>query len=60
VHEAVGDPFATTWPNGRQPLPPVRIDHVFVDDALAPVHVEQGEGTGSDHRPVIVDLVVPD
>jgi endonuclease/exonuclease/phosphatase (EEP) superfamily protein YafD len=60
VHEAVGDPFATTWPNGRHPLPPVRIDHVFVDDALAPVDVEQGDGAGSDHRPVIVDLVLPD
>jgi endonuclease/exonuclease/phosphatase (EEP) superfamily protein YafD len=58
VHEALGQPFATTWPNGRMPLPPVRIDHVFVDDAVAPLSVHQGVGTGSDHRPVITDLAV--
>jgi endonuclease/exonuclease/phosphatase (EEP) superfamily protein YafD len=58
VHEALGEPFATTWPNGRMPLPPVRIDHVFVDDAVAPLSVRQGTGTGSDHRPVITELAV--
>jgi endonuclease/exonuclease/phosphatase (EEP) superfamily protein YafD len=59
VHEAVGDPFATTWPNGVRHLPPIRLDHVFVDDPpVVPRHVRQGTGTGSDHRPVIVDLAV--
>jgi endonuclease/exonuclease/phosphatase (EEP) superfamily protein YafD len=59
VHEAVGDPFATTWPNGLQRVPPIRLDHVFVDDPpVIPLHVRQGTGAGSDHRPVIVDLAV--
>jgi endonuclease/exonuclease/phosphatase (EEP) superfamily protein YafD len=59
VHEAVGDPFATTWPNGVRHLPPIRLDHVFVDDPpVVPLDVQQGTGTGSDHRPVIVDLAV--
>jgi endonuclease/exonuclease/phosphatase (EEP) superfamily protein YafD len=59
VHEAVGDPFATTWPNGLQHLPPIRLDHVFVDDRpLVPLRVREGTGAGSDHRPVIVDLAV--
>jgi endonuclease/exonuclease/phosphatase (EEP) superfamily protein YafD len=59
VHEAVGDPFATTWPNGVRHLPPIRLDHVFVDDPpVVPLRVRQGTGTGSDHRPVIVDLAV--
>jgi endonuclease/exonuclease/phosphatase (EEP) superfamily protein YafD len=60
VHDATGEPFATTWPNGTHPLPPVRIDHVFTDDAIVPLRVFQGVGTGSDHRPVIVDLAALD
>jgi endonuclease/exonuclease/phosphatase (EEP) superfamily protein YafD len=59
VHDATGEPFATTWPNGRLPLPPVRLDHVFTDDRLVPLRVHQGDGPGSDHRPVIVDLAAP-
>jgi endonuclease/exonuclease/phosphatase (EEP) superfamily protein YafD len=58
VHEAVGEPFATTWPNGHHPLPPVRIDHVFTDAAIVPLAVHQGDGPGSDHRPVIADVAV--
>jgi endonuclease/exonuclease/phosphatase (EEP) superfamily protein YafD len=59
VHEAVGDPFATTWPNGLVRVPPIRLDHVFVDDPpVVPLEVRQGRGPGSDHRPVIVNLAV--
>lgn len=59
VHEAVGDPFATTWPNGARRVPPIRLDHVFVDDPpVVPLAVRQGAGTGSDHRPVIVNFAV--
>ncbi len=59
VHAAVGDPFATTWPNGSQRVPPIQLDHVFVDDPpVVPRHVRQGTGTGSDHRPVITDFAV--
>jgi endonuclease/exonuclease/phosphatase (EEP) superfamily protein YafD len=59
AHEAVGDPFATTWPNGMLRVPPIQLDHVFVDDPpVVPLDVRQGTGAGSDHRPVIVDLAV--
>jgi endonuclease/exonuclease/phosphatase (EEP) superfamily protein YafD len=59
VHEAVGEPFATSWPNATRRVPPIRLDHVFVDDPpVVPLDVHQGTGTGSDHRPVIVDFAV--
>jgi endonuclease/exonuclease/phosphatase (EEP) superfamily protein YafD len=59
VHEAVGEPFATTWPNGQHLLPPLQLDHSFVDDPpVVPLRVRQGVGSGSDHRPVIVDYAV--
>jgi endonuclease/exonuclease/phosphatase (EEP) superfamily protein YafD len=58
AHEAVGRPFATTWPNGELLLPPLRIDHVLVDSPLVPQRAAEGRGQGSDHRPVIVDLAI--
>lgn len=58
AHEAANHAFATTWPNGTAPLPPIRIDHVFVHGAG--VHaVREGRGEGSDHAPVIADLIIP-
>jgi endonuclease/exonuclease/phosphatase (EEP) superfamily protein YafD len=58
AHEAVGRSWATTWPNGQRHLPPLRLDHVFVDPQVVPVAAREGTGTGSDHRPIIVDLAV--
>ena len=59
AHDAVGRPFATTWPNGtHHHLPPLRLDHLFADPALVPLRAAEGRGTGSDHRPIIVDLAV--
>jgi len=59
VHEAVGEPFATTWPNGQHLLPPLQLDHHFVDDPpVVPLRVRQGVGSGSDHQPVVVDYAV--
>jgi endonuclease/exonuclease/phosphatase (EEP) superfamily protein YafD len=57
AHEAVGRPFAWTW-QSRAPLPPPLIDHVFADPALVALRVTEGEGPGSDHRPVVADLAV--
>jgi endonuclease/exonuclease/phosphatase (EEP) superfamily protein YafD len=56
AHESVGRPFATTWPNGQRFTPPLLLDHVLADPSIVPVRVREGAGTGSDHRPVIVDL----
>ena len=36
----------------------VRIDHVLTDDSFGITHVELAEDRGSDHRPVIADLVL--
>lgn len=59
AHELCGRPLATTWPNGVLPIPPVRLDHVFVARPLGCVSIVEGTGRGSDHRPVVVDLGVP-
>ncbi|HEY5014064.1 MAG TPA: endonuclease/exonuclease/phosphatase family protein [Acidimicrobiia bacterium] len=58
AHEAVGRSLATTWPNGQHHLPPLRLDHVFVDPPIVPLRATEGRGTGSDHRPIVVDLAI--
>lgn len=59
AHERVGRGFATTWPNLPWPFPPMRLDHVFVAGRdVEVVSVHEGEGEGSDHRPVYVALSV--
>jgi endonuclease/exonuclease/phosphatase (EEP) superfamily protein YafD len=55
-HHALGEGSATTWPNGHVPLPPIRLDQVFVRGGLVCLAIREGAGEGSDHRPVIVDL----
>jgi endonuclease/exonuclease/phosphatase (EEP) superfamily protein YafD len=58
AHESRGRPLATTWPNGMRPVPPLRLDHVLLTDELLPVAVREGDGAGSDHRPVVVDIAL--
>jgi endonuclease/exonuclease/phosphatase (EEP) superfamily protein YafD len=58
AHEAVGRPLATTWQNDRLPLPPLLLDHVYVDAPIVPLQVREGRAFGSDHRPIVVDLAV--
>jgi hypothetical protein len=58
AHEAVGRGYATTWPNGRYWLPPIRIDHAFVSAEAECVSIAEGRGRGSDHRPLILDVRV--
>jgi endonuclease/exonuclease/phosphatase (EEP) superfamily protein YafD len=56
AHEAVGRGYATTWPNGRYWLPPIRIDHAFVSPEVECVSISEGRGLGSDHRPLIITV----
>ncbi len=57
AHERVGRGFATTWPNLVFPFPPMRLDHVFVaGEDVEVVSVREGDGEGSDHQPVFVEL----
>lgn len=55
AHEEVLRPWASTWPNGTRLFPPVRLDHVFVH-GVSVLSVREGEGDGSDHRPVVTEL----
>lgn len=58
AHESVGRGLAPTWPNGLMPFPPMRLDHILVTHDIDVVDAREGVGAGSDHRPVIADLVV--
>jgi endonuclease/exonuclease/phosphatase (EEP) superfamily protein YafD len=58
AHEAVGRGYATTWPNGRYWLPPIRIDHAFVSPEVECISIAEGRGLGSDHRPLVVEVRV--
>jgi endonuclease/exonuclease/phosphatase family metal-dependent hydrolase len=60
AHERRGRGWATTWPRDRWPLPPLmRLDHVLVSPDVSVRSVREGVGQGSDHRPIIADLVLP-
>lgn len=59
VHAALGRGLVATWPNGTSFAPPLHIDHVLVSSSITPIRIREGRGVGSDHRPVIADLVIP-
>jgi endonuclease/exonuclease/phosphatase (EEP) superfamily protein YafD len=60
AHERAGRGWAATWPRNRAPLPPLMLlDHVLVSPSIGVQAVREGAGSGSDHRPVLVDLLVP-
>jgi endonuclease/exonuclease/phosphatase (EEP) superfamily protein YafD len=56
AHEQCGRGLATTWPNGRFPVPSIRLDHLFLSLDLVCVSMTEGEGRGSDHRPLLLEL----
>jgi endonuclease/exonuclease/phosphatase (EEP) superfamily protein YafD len=58
AHEDRGRPLATSWPNGLHKFPPLRLDHVMMTGTLVTLSVREGDGVGSDHRPVIADIAV--
>ena len=58
AHVARGRGWATTWPNGEKLVPPIALDHVLVSSDIAVLDVREGDGAGSDHRPVIADLAL--
>lgn len=59
AHEDRGRPLAVSWPNGQRLLPPIRIDHALLSPEIGCLDVREGEGFGSDHKPLVVDLLVP-
>jgi endonuclease/exonuclease/phosphatase (EEP) superfamily protein YafD len=56
AHEVCGRGYATTWPNGTLLLPPIRIDQAFLSPEVACSSIKEGEGPGSDHKPLILDV----
>jgi endonuclease/exonuclease/phosphatase (EEP) superfamily protein YafD len=58
AHRDRGRGMATTWPNGRRKLPPIRIDHALISEDVACISIQEGIGAQSDHRPVVVDLAI--
>lgn len=61
AYRRCGRAIAWTWPANDVHLtwvPPIRIDHVLVSAHWRCAAIREGVGAGSDHRPVIADLVV--
>jgi endonuclease/exonuclease/phosphatase (EEP) superfamily protein YafD len=58
AHEDRGRGYATSWPNGQLWLPPIRIDQAFVSPEVECVDIKEGEGRGSDHKPLILDVKI--
>ncbi|MCI0335105.1 MAG: endonuclease/exonuclease/phosphatase family protein [Planctomycetes bacterium] len=58
AHDDRGRGYATTWPNNRWRLPPIRIDQAFLSPDVECLRVAEGQGEGSDHRPIILDVQI--
>lgn len=58
AHEDRGRGYATTWPNGFLPVPPIRIDQAFLSPDVECTSVREGIGAKSDHKPLILDVRV--
>lgn len=56
AHEVRGRGYATTWPNGQNLCPPIRIDQALVSPEIEVESIREGRGRGSDHKPLILDL----
>ena len=58
AHSARGTGLTGTWPRDK-PFPPLlRIDHALSSKELVPIKATYGKGTGSDHRPIIVEYAL--
>ena len=56
AHVDRGRGMATTWPNGKFWIPPIRIDHALLSPQVQCLSIVEGRGEGSDHRPLILDI----
>lgn len=56
---ARGSPFRMTWTPRPGVIPSLaRIDHVLTTEGLLVTGIRTGAGRGSDHRPIVADIVV--
>jgi endonuclease/exonuclease/phosphatase (EEP) superfamily protein YafD len=58
AHEDRARGYATTWPNDRFWLPPIRIDQALLSADVQCLGITEGVGRGSDHRPLIIDVAL--
>jgi endonuclease/exonuclease/phosphatase (EEP) superfamily protein YafD len=57
AHQDRGRGYATTWPNGQYWLPSlIRIDQALLSPEVECLGIGEGEGRGSDHKPLILDI----
>jgi endonuclease/exonuclease/phosphatase (EEP) superfamily protein YafD len=56
AHDDRGRGYATTWPNGQNLCPPIRIDQALVSSEIDVERIVEGRGRGSDHKPLILDV----
>lgn len=57
AHRVCGRGWATSFPNGVFPLPPVRLDHAFLFGKVDCTSIQEGQGSHSDHRPLVLELL---
>ena len=62
AHDVAGTGRGATWPvdGVLRFVPGVRIDHVYLGNGLTARSCRVGRGQGSDHRPIVVDVVLDD
>ena len=59
AHQDRGRGYATTWPNGQYWLPSlIRIDQALISPEIECVSITEGEGKGSDHEPLVLDVKI--
>ena len=59
AHEDRGRGYANSWPNGQFWLPPlIRIDQALLSPDVECVDIREGEGHGSDHMPLSLDVKI--
>ncbi len=60
AHEDRGRGYANTWPNGQLKRLPslIRIDQALLSPEVECLDIHEGQGKGSDHQPLILDVKI--
>jgi endonuclease/exonuclease/phosphatase (EEP) superfamily protein YafD len=59
AHQDRGRGYAVTWPNGQNGIPSlIRIDQALLSPEVECAEIREGEGRGSDHKPLILDVKI--
>ncbi len=58
AHDETRRGYAVTWPNGIAWIPPIRLDQAMMSRHWDCRAIREGEGRGSDHKPLIAEFVL--